>query len=135
MTSPATLVGLDGPVVIVPARVAWRLVPALDRVVAAARRDGVMIDDELAATFAALRRAAHEHARRTAECGRSVAPPTSAPAVSTSDAITTRAAAVRLGLTERGVRDRIARGQLRATKVGAGWLIDPAQLGVKEEPS
>lgn len=41
-------------------------------------------------------------------------------------------AAVRLGVSERRVRERIAAGDLRARRVGRAWVVDEAQLGRSE---
>ena len=44
------------------------------------------------------------------------------------ESLTTKQAGQALGITQRGVRQRIARGQLRATRRGRDYLIDPLDL-------
>lgn len=114
--------GVGAPAVIVPGRVAaWlELHAGLQRL----RIDVRGTDPEVDAVLAALRLAALTWRSSVGGTDQGNSEEQQAPFPDMS----TRAAADRLGMTERGVRQAITRGHLHATQVEGRWRITPENL-------
>lgn len=131
------LVGLECPVTIVSGRVAHRLSPVLDEIVRSVRRRGVVLDDEVAAVLAAMRRSAHEHARRL------IAEPSPVGSASqvvaetgprwSREWLTTEEAADRLHVTARRVRQLCADGALVSERRGGRVWVDPVSIADRRD--
>lgn len=118
--------GVDGPVVVVPGRVASVLLrtTTLGRYAAERRSD----DPEVDAVLVALRVAAMAWRAQAGGSG-------SGPSLSVIDGggassgqLTTAQAAQRLGIAERSVRRAIQAGRLPATLLGSRWVLDPEDV-------
>jgi hypothetical protein len=124
--------GLDGPVVVLEARVAAMLARPLERLVADARRRGEVIDPAVLAAVADC-----ERVRRVlvtlAEVPQSVPqaeppePPDGGEGVQQPHDLGTEDAAALLGVSPSYLR-RQARRRRLGRKVGSGWRFDVAEL-------
>ena len=98
------------------------------------RRDGVSLPDDVAAELDDVDRlAAWETARARAEgserqAGTSGTPSSLTPLRLPTMTVTTAEAVRRLGVSERAVRARLARGTLRGQLVGGKWQVDVDDL-------
>jgi excisionase family DNA binding protein len=117
------------PVVLVTPRVSALLSPWIDALQRDLRRDGGVLDAELAETLAAIANLGRaERARRQrSDCG-TFGIPTSDDSAMLQPMLSVAQVAKRLRVSERAVTARIARGSLAAHRVGGRWLIDPAAL-------
>lgn len=115
--------GIDGPVAVVPGRVAAWLVRRLqlDRVRAEIRGT----DPEVDAVLLALTVAGA--AWRARSCVDATPLAQSAQPASSSE-LTTNEAARRAGVTPQAIRKAITANRLPARRVGPGWLVEPAEL-------
>lgn len=117
--------GADGPVVVVPGRVAaWLERHAGLREIRTRRRG---IDPEVDAVLVALAVAAAAW-RNTAGSPSGTERRNPAEPAAQSDTMTSQEAADELGCTGRAVRKAIAAGRLHARLVGGRWLVDPEDL-------
>lgn len=117
------LVGVDGPVVLVGARVArWIARPLLDALQASQRVGTVPVD--VRATILAIGIVAG----LDVPGGTSDVPPDVPSKSAPPHWVSTAQAARRLGITARAVRARVARGSLPAARRGSILVIDPAVL-------
>lgn len=118
--------GLDGPVVVVPARVATWLLRRAG--LEAYHREHRGIDPEVDAVITALKVA--DRASRGSvgtDCGTNADPTGSGPADSTW--LNTAEVARALGISARGVRKAVATGRLRARQVGGVHVFSPEDVG------
>ena len=116
------VIGVNGPEVVVPGRVAAYLLrnAGLDVYRREHRGEDPEVDNTLLAlTIIAL------HWRNTATGTRNAAAPELA---ASSEWLSTNQAATVLGLTERGIRKAIQEHRLQATRVGRTWRISREQL-------
>lgn len=124
---PAAYVhGIDGPAVVVPARVAaW-----LERVarVAQLRIDHRGIDPEVDSVLVALGVAATAWRVNQGISTDQGTGQRKEPELAAGSSLTTTQAANLLHITDRGVRAAIASGRLDAQRVGDQWLIDREDL-------
>ncbi len=126
-----SLVGADGPAVVVTGRVARMLTPVLVSALRKARDEGQSLDVELVATVKHLEDAGEAFAAARAAVQRSAAgtlgippydPPVTMALMSTADV------AQRLGCGTRNVRALAERGTLPGRRVGSVWSFDPADV-------
>ena len=119
---PWAVVGLDGPAVVVPGRLAYRLAPILVRALRAARDEGRRIDADIVGVVRAL-----EHAGRVYAAGRLASGTYGIPVDDPSGRVnrmSTKDVAVAIGCTERNVRALAERGSLEGHRERTGWSFD-----------
>jgi hypothetical protein len=115
---------VEGPSLVISARVAAALEQAVTDAEAKARRDGVPVDAEVAATLAEL----HELADRwRAFAERKSAGPAAEAAASSATMTTSEAAAV-LDVSASRIRQRLRAGTLAGTCTSGRWSVDRAAV-------
>ncbi|MDH6460886.1 excisionase family DNA binding protein [Micromonospora sp. A200] len=124
---PAAYVhGLDGPTVVVPARVAAWLERTGNLWELRTRHRGA--DPEVDSVLVALATAAAIWRQQAGISSDHGTDQRKQPETETGSPLTTTQAAHRLGITDRGVRAAIAAQRLNAQRVGDQWLIDREDL-------
>lgn len=125
------LLGLDGPAVLVPARVAHRITPRLAAWLRELAAEGATLDPEVVEVVRALQLAASRYAaeRVTAKDGSRGLPRAPQPRPLGYDWLTARQVADRLGCKVRNVADLRARGRIAGTQeLGGQWRYDPVSV-------
>jgi excisionase family DNA binding protein len=125
---------IDGPAVLLSARVCARLDAIVDAVDRQSRLDGLPLPPEVRAALDGIRAAG----RTYRSAARAALPTATADSGSTGSAatprsvkvgdMTTTAVAAQLKTGERNVRDLAARGALPGRRVGRAWLFDAVDV-------
>lgn len=122
---------IDGPVVLLSAKVCARLDAIVDAVERQSRLDGLPLPAEVREALDGIRAAGRAY-RSAARASRDLPTADSGSRGSAGnppsvmvDHMTTTAVAAALGTRERNVRDLAARGALPGRRAGRAWLFDP----------